>query len=217
MKSILETRGDAKFGERGEVHARSRRSRLARVRSSSWPRAEGATASYICNGDQECEEVDCLDDDDCIGGVCNTERHTCGDCRADADCAGFYTACDVETSECVECLSDAHCDGDFLAHCNPTTKRCAQCLTNADCAAEPYSPRCDTELGICSSCDVDADCALTDDPACSSGSCVACTKDAHCTDPNLPYCELDFSRCVECVQDAQCPSLNCDLFSHTCL
>jgi hypothetical protein len=56
------------------------------------------------------------------------------------------------------------------------------------------------ELGTCSA---DPDCIL---PSlhCYSGTCVACTMDAHCTAPGYPRCDAALHRCVQCGVSADC-------------
>ncbi|MDB4983097.1 MAG: hypothetical protein JWM82_3849 [Myxococcales bacterium] len=52
-------------------------------------------------------------------------------------------------------------------------------------------------------CAQDPDCIL---PSlhCDSGTCVACTSDAHCTTAALPRCDLALHRCVECGLTSDC-------------
>jgi hypothetical protein len=56
------------------------------------------------------------------------------------------------------------------------------------------------DLSICAT---DQDCIL---PSlhCNSGTCVACTMDAHCTAPGYPRCDLALHRCVQCGVSADC-------------
>ena len=52
-------------------------------------------------------------------------------------------------------------------------------------------------------CTQDVDCIL---PAlhCDSGTCVACTSDAHCTAPGFTRCDPARNRCVECNLTSDC-------------
>ena len=52
-------------------------------------------------------------------------------------------------------------------------------------------------------CQTDPDCLLPS-MHCNSGTCVACTTDAHCTAPGFPRCDLALHRCVECGVTADC-------------
>jgi hypothetical protein len=54
-------------------------------------------------------------------------------------------------------------------------------------------------------CKTDPDCLLPS-MHCNSGSCVACTMDAHCTAPGFPRCDLALHRCVQCGVSADCGS-----------
>jgi Cys-rich repeat protein len=56
-----------------------------------------------------------------------------------------------------------------------------------------------------STCSTDPDCILSS-MHCNSGTCVACTMDAHCTAPGYPRCDLALHRCVECGVATDCGS-----------
>lgn len=56
-------------------------------------------------------------------------------------------------------------------------------------------------------CAADGDCLLStlhcDN---TTGACVACTSDAHCTTPGLSRCDTAKNRCVECGLASDCPT-----------
>jgi len=86
---------------------------------------------YSCSPKGECVKVDCLTDTDCFNDFCDTQLHTCIDCRTDADCKYGYHACSP-TSKCVWCTRDEHCTSP-LPICDATAFQCVECLTDADC------------------------------------------------------------------------------------
>ena len=65
------------------------------------------------------------------------------------------------------------------------------------------------------SCSVKEDCPADLVCKASSGECVTCTGDAHCSDGKL--CDTAASKCVECLEDAQCDDGRCQPDSHKCV
>ncbi len=71
-----------------------------------------------------CQEVDCVNDDECFNGVCI--ENFCADCRGDGDCSGGQRC---SANECVDCLNDADCGDGYCS-----VGSCVDCRDDNDCA-----------------------------------------------------------------------------------
>lgn len=165
----------------------------------------GLFGAQVCNAAQECEEVECAADDDCVRGPCNLETHECGECRVDADCTALLGgACDTKTSKCVECKKDSDCKSSFEPSCDVAAQECVECGEDAHCTSS-FEPACDTKARTCVACNDDAHCTRGDAPACDPAqhACVECLKDAHCP-VQSPHCDRESQTCRECLRNADC-------------
>jgi hypothetical protein len=119
--------------------------------------ARGFGEPYACSAG-ECLAVECAVDDDCFGGVCDSE-HVCRDCRSDVDCSFTNPVCDTEALECVECLEDAHCQAASVViypACDVPNRECVECTRDEHCT-DLDQPRCGAEAR-CVECVSDSDC-----------------------------------------------------------
>lgn len=105
--------------------------------------------------------VQCLNDDDCVNGVCDP-NNVCVECTNDDHCPDGV--CDP-SNVCVECTNDDHCPDGV---CDEPNTTCVGCLENTDCPAE--TPVCDRDNTTCVVCLVDADC--DGGQVCQGNACV---------------------------------------------
>jgi hypothetical protein len=163
---------------------------------------------------------------ECTTGIHCTEptrplcvNFACSGCTSDAQCAPFV--CEQDTGRC-RCTEDGQCAPRV---CNDATGSCVDCLEDGDCTQDPGRPRCVGER--CVECRDKADCTDAQKPFCngnvcqamcdddgdcspqvckvSTGQCVACTTDAHCSQsPAGPRCDTATNTCVQCLGDADC-------------
>ena len=120
--------------------------------------------------------VRCLTDDQCDGGRCNKETHTCS-AGCEATCGPDTPFCDGDS--CVECFADTQCP--CAATCDLATKRCsASCKNNGDCLGDQHCAW--DEDGNEKSCELGAlpdnvDCGGTLADICGGGSIGARSRD----------------------------------------
>jgi len=178
-----------------------------------------------CDG-EFCDETDngscleCWEDGDCFGGVC--EANVCVDCRDAADCDpdedwcdGIDTCvdnecvpgeipcgedwCDEEADECMQCVQDSDC---FRAEDPSEGGRCINnvcfdCFYESDCDNGLFCDGVETcEAGICELGEIPCSGAFCDEGA---NECLTCTDNADCFGG---VC-LE-SMCVECTADSDC-------------
>jgi hypothetical protein len=145
----------------------------------------------------ECEVHDdcgagafCNDSGDCAsnapGGQCDVDRN----CVGDEQCLGGR--CDTVAEEGETCAGAAECEGDLV--CAPSSAECEDavaCSDHSDCGAEAY---CNATTGRCaksdteSPCEIDATCTASD--RCFAGVCIPdqCTAENFVADevePNM--------------------------------
>lgn len=189
---------------------------------------EGAPACLETVGDGIC--VECTEDADCGGDVCDLSSHRCVPCLDSGD--GVDRGCDEEapvchaepgaTPECEPCLDDTTgaidtgCDEELPA-CELGGGTCEECTVDADCDGDLVCtpdhrcvPCSDTATGVAP----DLGCG-PEAPICTSGEperCEPCIDDTEgevdtgC-EPTLPACieGTEPNRCGECTVDADCP------------
>ncbi len=180
-------------------------------------------AFYASDQLSQPEQACCTSNADCasspFGGVCDTVKHTCGQCLLSdtSQCVSQPSNCSLEgaNNQCVP-----ECDGNFGSN---SQQACGQafpvCLTSGP------------SKGSCSSCNGDNGSAATDRcgtgaPYCSSqGYCGFCSSNADCSDAGAahpgPYCHRSTGQCSassSCSEDADCGSAAwCDAQSRQCV
>ncbi len=135
-----------------------------------------------CDGFREacleglCTDVECINDDNCFGGVC--ENFNCIDCRVAQDCPANSCnggPCLCVENTCVGCEVDADCgEGNFCIE-----NGCRDCRDDADCGEGTVCGD-----GFCVECREDAECG--EDGRCVSNQCFQFEGGESCEDA-LPY------------------------------
>ncbi|HKP57809.1 MAG TPA: hypothetical protein VJV78_13850 [Polyangiales bacterium] len=167
----------------------------------------------VCNQDVgRCQN--CIVNSDCSSNACDESAHVCVDCKQDVDCqAGDPKrekgSCDKQTFSCVDCVDNKGCPDPVRGTCATNTFTCVDCLTNADC--EKAMPACDPMTRACVQCMVNDDCV---DPVLGSCDkpnhrCVDCVDDTGCKTGTNTRCAMDTFKCVQCVEDSHCASQHC--------
>ncbi len=116
------------------------------------------------------------------GYLCNEEKNVCTQCIGEEVPCADGLLCDYDSASgigaCVECLMDGDCKGSEKPLCDDDTKSCTEPEVLCEETCEGERPRCDPE----------------------TLQCVACTKDLHCTDPALPFCQERQCVAAECAE-----------------
>jgi hypothetical protein len=128
-----------------------------------------------------CTCVECIDNSDCAGSVCNLNSHTCVECTNSSHCSGTNDICSANTNICVECINDYNCNmgescqnGSCVANIDPVPSTCGgsscpssspYCYDNSSCVECLYSSHCSGLENICNT---------------NSHQCVQCTSSDHC-------------------------------------
>lgn len=169
-----------------------------------------------CDPTGECDQIECLVDDDCEVGFC--EGEDCVGCRTDEHCPngwrcredGACVACD-DTAQCAEgsvCDSDVQVDGIEVVGTNQCGVDCApQCLD--ECSDDPdcqLRPRCVVNNPDCipdGECVTWLSCELPDDCDLRLGDCpdgLQCEALARSFVTPIHYACLD----TPCLLDDEC-------------
>ena len=181
-------------------------------------------AGTFCNTDSRtC--VGCLETSQCLdefNARCQTDPalpspFSCVGCLENRDCStkeGLGTLCRVDDGKCVECLTDAECTSNPNATSCSALGTCGVCTTDVDCAALPDRRACLAGAG-CVECTSNAQCGGNPRGSlCKTSStgeatdtaplntCVECTSDTDCTDPNASACQNN--QCVPCQANEDC-------------
>ena len=186
----------------------------------------------------KCETVDLCENVSCTGGqTCNASTGACecpsgqvlsdGRCEQ-ANCANGGSSCstgvcDMNSGQCVECTSDSHCSGNkecinntcqVIDTCKNVTCTGGKTCVDGTCACP--AGKIDNN-GVCEGPDCSnggVTCSGSTPQCSSSGQCVECTSDSHCSGgqqcsgnvckcpSSKPY--LSGSTCVECTSDSNC-------------
>lgn len=168
--------------------------------------------------------VACLEPGQCgAGRTC--EGNACvaaPDCADDAGCA--EGRCHVASRTCVECLGPSDCP-DATYTCNATTRACEPgqtgCDDHGDCASRPGATKCLVSTGACVACVEDGHCTAGN--RCTNNACVpipaGCTGHTDCrANPAAQLCQTSTGRCVACLQGTDCTSSGrCDTAAGSCL
>ncbi len=180
--------------------------------------------------------VECLVNEQCASGLCNTDLNICtSGCANDGDCGGTTPRCNLADNLCVACLASSDCSAGV---CDVSVNVCVGCMTSNDCAPTnvcddgsktcvPEScttvdtcagatPICDTVRDHCVACLIDSDCAPATVCDIASGSCIECRDDADCGGAN-PFCDLTSNSCVACVADDDCDDGVCHPTADSCV
>lgn len=181
-------------------------------------------AGTFCNTEaRSC--VGCLETSQCLdefNAHCQTDPalpspFTCVGCVENRDCAtkeNLGTICRVDDGKCVECLTDADCTTNPNATACSALGTCGACITDVDCGAIPGRTACLAGAG-CVECTSSAQCSgnprgslckttTTNEPTDTAplNTCVECTSDTDCTDPDASACQGN--QCVPCVFNEDC-------------
>jgi hypothetical protein len=172
-----------------------------------------ATAYRDCIGDQQCVGGTCQTEDgfceqlECETGVCSFEERGCvqpSQCDADEDCFEGYLCDDMD--RCVEnpCESgEVTCDG--VGVCDPATGKCENaetCTRNADCTNSPEHLCVDGTCRLAESACGDAD----GDGGCPGNQVCQYSEQGlrtSCVEPE--QCETS----IDCKQGRQCSGRDC--------
>ncbi len=172
-----------------------------------------------CNGDEDCQApavhcvagrcLGCGDATHCLAGeVCGVvdsddslETACMPPCSDNADCDGSGPGADIRcrSGRCVECQEQSECEGDQV--CDTVLGTCEQCVVDADCK-DADRPFCGADRE-CHECNVDLQCP--GNGVCIEHNCViACCGDSDCTEGLLTRCNTATSECVECIDPSDC-------------
>ncbi|MGC8926871.1 MAG: hypothetical protein ACP5QK_03010 [Myxococcota bacterium] len=157
--------------------------------------------------------VECLGDEDCANGLCNSEGlcETAPECADDRDCIDPKKPyCERSEGKCYECTDGSHCRSQSCTNhiCDPFTG----CDKDEDCK-DPNLPHCDTTDNKCYECVEGGHCLSN---SCTDHRCdplKSCTTDRDCP-PLVPYCDPSDDKCYECVASNQCKEGLC--INHKC-
>ncbi len=170
--------------------------------------------------------VACIDDADCVSGVCDPASDQCVGCVDDADCPG--EACDLSAQQCVPCLdsqgpgaTDPGCGGgvDVCLEQAGTAPTCVECTDALDCDGPSV---CDLTSFVCLRCfddapagEVDTGCASPSGICQANMACVECLTTADCGAGDV--CDTVTNACVQCLSDSECGGAGvCDLTTNSC-
>ncbi|MBN2497099.1 MAG: hypothetical protein JXR96_21075 [Deltaproteobacteria bacterium] len=162
--------------------------------------AIGVTVSS-CGSDST---TDCVDDEDCMTGVC-VDGH-CVQCRGNEDCNVSGRCVNHECVPRQECSSSSDCDAGFCVN-----SLCMDCLNDSDC---PEGQRCRDRVCVTAeveTCDGDASCnhhGSCDD----SAGYIVCTCDEgwagaycdHCASGYTDYGDGECRPVDPCATDTIC-------------
>lgn len=135
----------------------------------------------------------------------------CVECISDAQCSGALPACDPATKRCVACRGTVGCSSPQV--CSASAPVCVQtCQEGSPSACPGFLGGCHS--GVCAQCTDDDDCGTGRHCETAIGRCVNCTVDAHCGGAT-PRCDVAAGLCRACVVNADCePTKSC--FQGTC-
>jgi hypothetical protein len=131
---------------------------------------------------------------------------------SDKDCRAYNLLCDASLG-CVDCVRSTDCPAADGGEVTCTAGRCetvVPCTNSLQC---PTNQVCDSALGRCVECVLDADCGTG--MTCQTQRCVRsveCTVTSDCASPQL--CDTAVGRCVDCLSLVDCPTgQTCELGS----
>jgi len=211
---------------------------LAGLPDAGIPDAPTPDTPGTCATDQDCSPqsplclnnrcAKCAGDSDCKGrsgpfcaasGLCMacTASSQCTDptkpiCQGNAcaACAAGSTAacgakdsskptCDTGTGKCVECTTSNQC----TTASKPICGNSQTCVACGDTSAPTNG--CSAKNATLAACNL------------TSGNCVECTANLHCTSSGKPVCNTSTSQCVQCTDSTQCSGATPICSSQTCV
>ncbi|GEM_PF-2468013 len=202
------------------------------------PDAPPVDAPGTCSTDQDCSPqsplclnnrcAKCAGDSDCNGrtGPTCAPSGLCVACTASSQCTD-PTKPICQGNVCVACAAGAAtaCGAKDSSKptCDTGTGKCVECTTSNQCTT-PGKP-------ICGNAQTCVACGDTSAPtngcsarnaslaACNltSGICVECTANLHCTSSGKPVCNTSTNQCVQCVDSSQCGGATPICSSNTCV
>jgi hypothetical protein len=163
---------------------------------------------------------------DCVGSprgsLCDTSKHSCGNCLTSANCSGTTPACNTAPANdtCAACQSDTGagplaCPDPLFPRCL-ASGACGECRDYTHCGGA--KPVCNVNA-TCVACNGDngsnatAPCPTTQNPFCAGGACTRCVGNADCVArPGTPICNVGTGLCgTACFGDLDCSSTQyCD-------
>ena len=219
---------------------------LASLSDAGVPDSPSVDAPGTCSRDQDCSPqsplclnnrcAKCAGDSDCNGRTGSTcaPSGLCVACTASSQCtdptkpvcqgnvcvacaAGSPTACgdkdsskptcEAGTGKCVECTTSNQCTTAGKPICG-NSQTCVACgdtsaPTNGCSAKNATMAACNPTSGICVECTANLHCTSSGKPVCntSANQCAQCTNSSQCSGAT-PICSSQ--TCVACTTDAQC-------------
>ncbi|MEZ4327383.1 MAG: DUF4215 domain-containing protein [Polyangiales bacterium] len=83
--------------------------------------------------------VQCEQDSECPGGLCNMTTNTCVECQSDSDCSGATPGCNLLTETCVECTATNVTQCSSFEVCDTISSTCTLTPRDSDGDGVPDS------------------------------------------------------------------------------
>lgn len=133
----------------------------------------------------------------CQGDMC--VACTAGSSTVCGDKDSSKPTCDTGTGKCVECTTSNQC----ATASKPICGNGQTCVACGDAGA-PTSG-CSAKNATLAACSL------------TSGTCVECTANSHCTSSGKPVCNTSTNLCVQCTDSSQCSGATPICSSNTCV
>ncbi|HET7542588.1 MAG TPA: hypothetical protein VFK05_22110 [Polyangiaceae bacterium] len=148
----------------------------------------------------------------CRSGACSANGlcQPADGCNVDADCAAGKW-CNISSGACLPRLGNGTAIPSDPPHTGPVLDgACSEPAATLVCASgicDSRDDRCGLANGTgpCTAADAGSVCRSghCGSNGVAEGTCVACTKDAHCSG-DTPVCDVAAGRCVQCSSSADC-------------
>jgi hypothetical protein len=163
----------------------------------------------------------------CRSGACSANGlcQPADGCNVDADCAADKW-CNESTGACLPRLGNGIAIPSDPKHSAPVLDTtCSDTAATLVCVSGVCDSRDDecgfaSGVGPCTAANAGSVCrsGLCGQSSATKGTCVDCTKDAHCAG-DTPICDVGTGRCVQCTSFAECSGRRpiCDLEHSLCV